>query len=71
MLMQAIAAQKRHQAAQATTIQRKIVTDDEKQTIYALTRQGLAVKAIADKLGIEYGTAYKYRRHEVRRMNKL
>jgi hypothetical protein len=50
MLIQAITAQQRHQAAQATTIQRKIVTDE------------------ADKLGIEYGTAYKYRRHEVRRM---
>jgi len=71
MLIQAITAQQRHQAAQATTIQRKIVTDDEQQTIYALTRQGLSVKAIADKLGIEYGTAYKYRRHEIRRMNKL
>jgi len=70
MLMQAIIAQQRHQRAQATTIQRKIVTDDEKETIYALTRQGLTVKAIADNLGIEYGTAYKYRRHEVRRMNK-
>jgi len=70
MLMQAITAQQRHQRAQSTTIHRKIVTDNEKETIYALTRQGLAVKAIADKLGIEYGTAYKYRRHEVRRMNK-
>jgi len=70
MLMQAITAQQRHQRAQATTIQRKIVTDDEKETIYALTRQGLSVKAIADKLGIEYGTAYKYRRHEIRRMRK-
>ena len=50
MLMKAITAQQRHQATQATTIQRKIVTDDEKESIYALTRQGLAVKAIADKL---------------------
>lgn len=68
MLMQAITAQQRHQAAQATTIHRKIVTDDEKETIYALTRQGLAVKAIADKLDLGYSTVYNYRRHEVRRM---
>lgn len=68
MLMQAITAQQRHQAAQATTIQRKIVTDDEKEAIYALTRQGLAVKAIADKLDLGYSTVYNYRRHEIRRM---
>ena len=70
MLMQAITAQQRHQAAQASTVQRKIVTDEEKETIYALTRQGLAVKAIADKLDLGYSTVYNYRRHEVRRMNK-
>ena len=70
MLMQAITAQQRHQRAQAPNVLRTTVTDDEQQTIYALTRQGLSVKAIADKLGIEYGTAYKYRRHEIRRMKK-
>jgi len=68
--MQAITAQQRHQRTQAPNAQRTTVTDEEQQTIYALTRQGLTVKAIADTLGIEYGTAYKYRRHEVRRMNK-
>jgi len=64
MLMQAITAQQRHQAAQATTLQRKIVTDDEKETIYALTRQGLAVKAIADKLDVGYSTIYNETRRE-------
>lgn len=69
MLLKAIRAQDNLSKYFETNKQHKSkLTDEEKQSVFRMTREGFTVGEIAEAVGIGYSTTYNYRRQEQRRM---